>query len=99
MKLRSFAELKTLQKVIAQRAAAEAAAREVERLHLQRMDREKRLFELAVGPVKPLVTARRVHHPQRHVDPLPRQRLLDDLALFDGWVRRGERTPFQVVGF
>ena len=45
------------------------------------MDREKRLFELAVGPVKPLVSARRVHHPQRHVDPLPRQRLLDEASV------------------
>jgi DNA-nicking Smr family endonuclease len=81
MKLRSFAELKTLQKVIAQRTAAEVAAREAERLRLQRVDREKRLFELAVGPVKPLVTPRRVHHPQRHVDPLPRQRLLDEASV------------------
>jgi DNA-nicking Smr family endonuclease len=81
MKLRSFAELKTLQKVIAQRAAAEAAAREVERLRLQRVDREKRLFELAVGPVKPLVTPRRVHHPPRLVDPLPRQRQLDEASV------------------
>ena len=81
MKLRSFAELKTLQKVIAQGRAGEVAAREAGRLRLQRVDREKRLFELAVGPVKPLVTARRVHHPQRHVDPLPRQRLLDEASV------------------
>ncbi|MBU4517806.1 MAG: Smr/MutS family protein [Gammaproteobacteria bacterium] len=81
MKLRSFAELKTLQKLIAQRTAAEVAAREAERQRLQRVDREKRLFELAVGPVKPLVTPRRVHHPQRHVDPLPRQRLLDEASV------------------
>src|SRR5690606_3861033 len=47
MKLRSLAELKTLQKVIAQRAAAEAAAQEAERRRLIRLDREKRLFELA----------------------------------------------------
>ena len=78
MKVRSLAELKTLHKVIAQRAAAEAAAREAERLRLQRLDRERRLFELAVGPVQPLVHARRVHHPPRAVEPTPRQRLLDE---------------------
>jgi len=81
MKLRSFAELKTLQKVIAQRAAAEAAAHEAERLRLLRVDREKRLFELAVGPVKPLITPRRVHHPPRLVAPLPRQRQLDEASV------------------
>ncbi len=81
MKVRSLADLKTLQKVIAQRAAAEAAAREAERLRLQRADREKRLFELAVGPVKPLVAARRVHHPLRPVEPTPRQRQLDEQAV------------------
>jgi DNA-nicking Smr family endonuclease len=81
MKLRSLAELKTLQKVIAQRAATEAAAREAQRLRLLRLDREKRLFELAVGPVKPLATARRVHHPATPVDPLPRQRMLDEASV------------------
>lgn len=81
MKVHSLAELKTLQKVIAQRAAAEAAARETERLRLQRLDRERRLFELAVGPVRPLVPSRRVHHPPRPVDPAPRQRQLDEQAV------------------
>ncbi|WP_310568081.1 Smr/MutS family protein [Hydrogenophaga sp.] len=78
MKVRSLAELKTLQKLIAQRAAAEAAAREAERLRLQRLDRERRLFELAVGPVQPLVHVRRVQHPPRAVEPSPRQRQLDE---------------------
>jgi hypothetical protein len=32
-----------------------------------------------------------------HVKMALRQRLLNDLTLFDAWVRRGERTPFQVV--
>ncbi len=81
MKLRSLADLKSLQKVIAQRAAAEAAAREAERLRLLRQDRERRLFELAVGPVQPLSTPRRVHHPARPVEPTPRQRLLDEEAV------------------
>jgi len=81
MKLRSLAELKTLQKLIAQRAAADAAARETERLRLHRQDREKRLFELAVGPVQPLSTARRAVHPPRHVAPMPVQRQRDEEAV------------------
>lgn len=81
MKVRSLSELKTLHQVIAQRAAAEAAAREAERLRLQRLDRERRLFELAVGPVQPLVQARRVHHPPSPVAPTPRQRQLDEKAV------------------
>jgi DNA-nicking Smr family endonuclease len=81
MKVRSLAELKSLQKVIAQRAAAEAAVREAERERALRADRERRLFELAVGPVQPLKAVRRVHHPLRPVEPTPRQRLLDEQAV------------------
>ncbi len=81
MKVRSLAELKSLQKVIAQRAAADAAARETERLRLLRLDREKRLFELAVGPVRPLPHHRRVVHPPAPVSPEPRQRRLDEDAV------------------
>jgi DNA-nicking Smr family endonuclease len=81
MKLRSLSELKSLQKLIAQRAAAEAAAREAERLRLQRLDREQRLFELAVGPVRLLPAARRVVHPPRPVAPLPMQRQRDEEAV------------------
>ena len=81
MKVRSLAELKSLQKVIAQRVAAEAAAREAERLRAVRLDREKRLFELAVGPVKPLTAHRRVQHPRIAVSPEPRQRQLDENAV------------------
>lgn len=81
MKVRALADLKTLQKVIAQRAAAEAAAREAERLHALRMDREKRLFELAVGPLRPLPHHRRVIHPPAPVSTEPRQRQLDEHAV------------------
>ena len=42
---------------------------------------DRRLFELAVGPVQPLVTARRVHHAPRPVDPSPRQRQLDEASV------------------
>lgn len=81
MKVRSLADLKTLQKVIAQRVAAETAAREAERLRAQRIDREKRLFELAVGPVRPLPQHRRVVHPPVPVSTEPRQRQLDEHAV------------------
>ena len=81
MKVRTLAELKTLQKAIAQRAAAEAAAREAERLRLQRLDRERRLFELAVGPVQPLTVVHRVQHPPTPVEPTPRQRERDEQAV------------------
>ena len=81
MKVRALADLKTLQKVLAERAAAEAAAREAERLHALRMDREKRLFELAVGPVRPLPHHRRVIHPPAPVSTEPRQRQLDEHAV------------------
>jgi DNA-nicking Smr family endonuclease len=81
MKVRALADLKTLQKVIAQRAAAEAAAREAERQRAQRLDREKRLFELAVGPVRPLPQHRRAVHPITPVSTEPRQRQLDEEAV------------------
>ncbi len=81
MKVRSLAELKPLQKLIAQRATAEAVAREAERLRLQRLDRERRQFELAVGPVQALPAARRVVHPPRHVAPTPVQRQRDEAAV------------------
>ncbi|MDQ7746801.1 Smr/MutS family protein [Hydrogenophaga pseudoflava] len=81
MKVRALADLKTLQKVIAQRAAAEAATREAERLHALRVEREKRLFELAVGPVRPLPHHRRVVHPLVPVSTEPRQRQLDEHAV------------------
>lgn len=81
MKLRSLAELKTLQKLIAQRAAAEAAAREAARLRALREDRERRLFELAVGPVEPLKAQRRAEHPPRPIEPEPLQRLADERAV------------------
>jgi DNA-nicking Smr family endonuclease len=81
MKVRSLADLKTLQTLISQRVAADAAAREAERLRLVRLDREKRLFELAVGPVRPLPHHRRVVHPAVPVPPEPRQRQLDEDAV------------------
>ena len=81
MKWRSLSDLKTLHQVISDRATVEALARETERLRLLRIDREQRLFELAVGPVQPLPD-RRMAIPTRHpVAPEPRQRELDENAV------------------
>ncbi len=82
MKVRTLTELKAMQKEIAQRLAAEVAAQEAERLRQLRQDREKRLFELAVGPVKPLPPRhRRVMHAPSPVSTEPRQRQLDEEAV------------------
>jgi DNA-nicking Smr family endonuclease len=81
MKVRSLAELKSVKNAIAQRVAVETAAREAERLRALRQDREKRLFELAVGPVRPLTAHRRVVHAPVPVPPEPRQRRLDENAV------------------
>jgi DNA-nicking Smr family endonuclease len=81
MKFRSLAELQTLQQAIAERAAADAAAREAERVRLAQLDRERRLFELAVGPVRPLTAVHRAHLPPSPVEPAPRQRQLDEQAV------------------
>jgi len=81
MKVRSFFELGALQKVIAQRAAAEAAAIAAARALAEREDRERLLFELAVGPVRPLRVARRVQHTPEPLKPYPFQRLLDEQSV------------------
>ncbi|MFM6987027.1 MAG: Smr/MutS family protein [Hydrogenophaga sp.] len=81
MKVRSLAELKHLQKVIAQRVAAETAARAAERERALQADRQRRQFELAVGPVQALKTAHRVHHLPPPVEPTPRQRQQDEQAV------------------
>jgi DNA-nicking Smr family endonuclease len=81
MKVRSLFELGALQKVIAQRAAAEAAVVAAARALAEREDRERRLFELAVGPVQPLRVARRVQHTPEPLQPFPFQRLLDEQSV------------------
>jgi DNA-nicking Smr family endonuclease len=78
MKVHSLADLKTLKPVLSARAAAAAAEREAQHQQAMRVDRERRMFELAVGPVQPLVTQRRVVHPSRPVSPEPFQRQRDE---------------------
>lgn len=81
MKLRSFLDLGPLQKAMVRRAAAEAAAIAEARALAEREDRERRLFELAVGPVQALRTARRVQHTPEPLQPQPFQRLLDERSV------------------
>jgi DNA-nicking Smr family endonuclease len=79
--VRSFADLLPLRQALTEQAAAEAAAQEFARQRALREDRERRLFELAVGPVAPLKAARRVMHPARAIDPAPLQRQADEEAV------------------
>ena len=81
MKLRSFLDLGPLQKAMVRRAAAEDAAIAEARALAEREDRERRLFELAVGPVQALRTARRVQHTPEPLQPQPFQRLLDERSV------------------
>ncbi|MGQ9724895.1 MAG: Smr/MutS family protein [Tepidimonas sp.] len=85
MKVRSLADLRQLQKAMAQRAAqaeaaraaAEAARREAEE-HAQR---ERLLFERAVGPVQRLAPHGRIEPLARRPQPVPYQRQADERAV------------------
>jgi DNA-nicking Smr family endonuclease len=79
--VRAFADLKPLRQVLADRAAAEAAALEAARLKAIREDRERRFFELAIGPVRPLNATQRVAHPIIPVEPEPLQRQADEQSV------------------
>ncbi len=81
MKVHSLFDLGAIQAVLAQRAAAEAAALAAARALAEREDRERRLFELAVGPVQPLRVARRVQHTPEPLQPFPFQRMLDEQSV------------------
>jgi DNA-nicking Smr family endonuclease len=81
MKVRSLSDLPALQKLIAQRAMADAASREAERERLRRADRERRLFEQAVGPVQALADGARAVVRRPPTAPMPRQRQLDEQAV------------------
>lgn len=78
MKLHSLAALQTLRRQLSARAEAAAAAQEALRLQMLREDRERRLFELAVGPVQPIRNQPRVQHHRSPVAPHPVQRQRDE---------------------
>ena len=81
MKVRAMADLRTLQRVMAERAAAQAAQREAERLAAERQERERRLFALTVGPVRPVNHGGRVEPWRAEIDPQPVQRQLDEASV------------------
>ena len=81
MKVNTLADLNALKRAMADRAAALAAQREAARQAQLRREREKRLFELAVGPVKPLPDTGRIPPPMGNVAPLPVQRQLDEASV------------------
>lgn len=81
MKVHALADLKTLQRVLAERAAREAAEREAARAAQQRREREQRWFALAVGPVQPLPPQGRIDPRPAPVAPLPVQRQRDEAAV------------------
>ncbi len=81
MKVHTLAELKALKRAMAERAAADAARREAERLAALKREREHRLFELAVGPVRPIAHPGRIEPHRVPVDPVPVQRQLDEASV------------------
>ncbi|MDR7094577.1 Smr/MutS family protein [Hydrogenophaga laconesensis] len=81
MKVHTLAELKALKRTMAERAAADAARREAERLTALKREREHRLFELAVGPVRPIVHPGRIEPRRVPVNPVPVQRQRDEAAV------------------
>lgn len=81
MKFHGLADLGALRSELRARADAAAAQAAAERERALREERERRLFELAVGPVQPLTDQRRIQHRTRPVDPLPLQRQRDEQAV------------------
>jgi len=81
MKVRSLADLKQLRRVMNDRAAAALARERAEREQQERQLREQRVFELAVGPVRPLRDAGRVLPPPSGALPQPLQRLRDEATV------------------
>ncbi|MBX3609233.1 MAG: Smr/MutS family protein [Hydrogenophaga sp.] len=81
MKAHGLSELKSIAQRLAERRAQEAAAREAERLAQQRRERERHLFQRAVGPVQPLAPHGRVEQFPPRPEPRPLQRERDEAAV------------------
>jgi DNA-nicking Smr family endonuclease len=81
MKVHALADLKTLQRAMAQRTAAQAAALEAARAARQQREREQRLFECTVGPVQPIACGDRIAPRAVAVEPVPVQRLRDEACV------------------
>jgi DNA-nicking Smr family endonuclease len=81
MKARALSDLLPLRHALQARAAQAQAEAAAARLREEQAERERRLFELAVGPVQPLRVARRVQHAPEPLKPYPFQRLLDEQSV------------------
>jgi len=81
MKVHCLADLKQLRNAMNERAAAALARERAERERLERESRERRLFELAIGPVRPLRDHGRVLPPPSEAQPQPLQRQRDEAAV------------------
>lgn len=78
---KSFQDLAPLRQAVAEAAAREAARREAERLAALARERERRLFEHSVGPVRPLSAPPRAEHAPPLPQPVPVQRQRDEAAV------------------
>lgn len=81
MKVNTLGELKAIRNALAERRAREAAEREAERLAAVRRERERRLFEIAVGPVQRLPAHGRVQPARPRPEPRPLQHERDEAAV------------------
>jgi DNA-nicking Smr family endonuclease len=85
MKVRTLAELRQIHQVMTQRAAqaaaARAAAETARRGAEERAQRERLLFERAVGPVQRLAPHGRVEPQRPRPRPVPQQRQADERAV------------------
>lgn len=81
MKVNTLGELKAIRSALAERRARELAEREAERQAAARRERERRLFEIAVGPVQPLRAHGRATPARAQPEPRPLQRERDEAAV------------------
>lgn len=81
MKVTALSELRSIRNALAERRARELAEREAERLAAARRERERRLFEIAVGPVQRLAAHGRVEPNRPLPEPRPLQRERDEAAV------------------
>ena len=85
MKVQALADLKKIRKAMEQRQAelrAEQLRLEAERRQAQEaLQRDRLLFERAVGPVQPVSASARVQRPVMRPTPVPQQRQLDEQSV------------------
>jgi DNA-nicking Smr family endonuclease len=81
MKARALSDLLPLQLLLRERTAQALAEAAAAKRRAEQEDRERRLFELAVGPVQLLRVVRRAQHSPEPLLPYPFQRLRDEQAV------------------